>query len=518
MAWLFVRLKLSLLAGSLRGDDRRRAGFALSVLGATVFTVAGGVGLAALGGQGSAGSGGSLAADAVIIVYAALGLSWTLFPLVSFGTDETLDPLRLALFPLDRSQLFRGLLAAAMTGPWPLATLVVLAGGGLGLARGPGSLAVAAVAVPLTWVLSIAASRACTTAMSTLLRSRRGRDVGMAVTLLIMLSVQGLAASASTGAANGADAIGETAAVLRWLPSGLPAHAIAAAADGRYGVALAELAAVAVIAAALLWGWMLALGRTLVTVDASSQLGGRARRSGWHPASRSAAITVKELRYTWRDPRRRMTWLWAIGMTLILSLTSASNGAFFPVFMGAMVAGLSGANAFGADGPALWMHAMVTSERRHLRADLAGKNLATALLGVAVVAAVAVVSGVRYGDPIGRLLLAGWGVLGVGIAVSTLVSVLLPYSVPERRGNVLGHPGVGKGGVAFAAALTSMTSTVVLSLPIVIGLIVGGGWAWVAAGAAPLYGFGLAWAARRLAARIGLRRLPEIIAAVGRVD
>lgn len=515
MAWLFVRLKLALLAGSLRGDDRRRTGFVVSAVGATLFAVGGGGGLAALRGED-----GPVAAGSVVIVYAALGLSWTLLPLVSFGTDETLDPLRLALFPLSRGRMFRGLLAGAVTGPWPLATLVVLTGGAAGLAHGPVAVAVAVVAVPLTLVLYVAASRACTTAMSNLLRSRRGRDVGMAVGLLIMFSVQSVSTMASTGVATSADAVSGAASVLRWLPPGMAAHAIAAAGTGRPGLALAELSAVAAVTALLLWAWMLALGRTLVTADASGQVGGQVRWSRWSPASRTGAIAAKELRYAWRDPRRRMTWLSAIGMTVILSLTSVTTGAFFPIFMSAMVVGVSGANAFGNDGPALWMHAMVTSRRRHMRADLAGKNVATALLGVFVVSAIAVIAGVRNGEGFGlvRYLLAGWGVLGVGIGVATLISVLLPYGIPERRGNVLGHPGVGKGGVAFAAAMGSMTLTVLLSLPIVVGMVLGGTPALVTAAVAPGYGAAVAWAARALAARIGLRRLPEIVAAVSRAD
>lgn len=514
MAWLFVRLKLSLLAGSLRGDDRRRTGFVASVIGATIFAALGCAGLAAMRGQGE------IATDSGIVVFAALGISWTMIPLVSFGVDETLDPTRLALLPLTRAQMFRGMLAASVTGPWPLATLAVLGGGAAGLSRGPVSVLVGAVCAPLTLVLYVAASRACTTAMSNLLRSRRGRDLGMAVALLIMLSFQTVSALASSGVTTGSDAVGRAADVLRWLPPGMAAHAVGAAAVGRYGLALAEVAAVAAVTAALLWLWMAALGRALVTADASSQLSGRVRLGGWYPRGRTGAIASKELRYAWRDPRRRMTWLSAVGMTVILTVTSVSTSTFFPVFMTAMVIGVSGANSFGNDGPALWMNAIVTGTRRDLRADLAGKNIAAAVLGVVIVLLVSVISGTRHGDPAGlaRIVLAGWGVLGVGIGVATIVSVMLPYAVPERRGNVLGHPGVGKGGVAFAAAMSSTALTVVLSLPIVVGLALEGTVAWASAAAAPVYGTLLAWGARVLAARFGLDRLPEILAAVGRAD
>lgn len=515
MAWLFVRLKLSLLAGGLRGDRRRRVGFVVSVIGATLFAVLGCSGLTLMRFQGDA-------TDSVIVVYTAIGLSWTLIPLVAFGVDETLDPTRLSLFPLTRGQLFRGLLAGAVTGPWPVATLIVLAGGVAGLARDPVSIAVGLVCAPLTLVLYVAASRACATGMSNLLRSRRGRDVGMVIALLIMLSVQGVSVLASSSAPASADAIVGAAAGLRWLPPGMTAHAIGAAAAGDYGVALAEVAAVAAVVAALLWAWMAALGRALVTADASTQTSGqvRLRGWGWSPTGRTGAILVKELRYAWRDPRRRMTWLSAAGMTIILGLGSASIGAFFPVYVTAMVIGISGANSFGNDGPALWMHAVVTGRSRDLRADLAGKNLAAALLGTVVVLAVSVLSTLRYDEPatVLRVFLAGWGVLGIGIGVATIVSVLFPYALPEHRGNVLGHPGAGKGGVAFAAALSSTGGTLVLSLPVILAMATGGVVAWTVAALAPLYGLALSWLARRFAARLGFSRLPEILAAVGRVD
>jgi ABC-2 type transport system permease protein len=513
VAWLFVRLKLSLLAGGLRGDRRRRVGFVVSVTAATIFAVVGCTGLTVMRFQGEA-------TDSVIVVYTALGLTWTLLPLVSFGIDETLDPTRLSLFPLTRAQMFRGLLAAAVTGPWPVATLIVLAGGVAGLAAGPGSVAVGLVCVPLTLMLYVAAARACATGMSNLLRSRRGRDVGMAVALVIMLSVQGVTVLASGGAPAGADAVVGAADGLRWLPPGMAAHAIGAAADGRYGVALAEVAAVAIVVAALLWAWMAALGRALITADASTQTTGRVRLRGWgwSPTGRTGAILVKELRYAWRDPRRRMSWLSAAGMTVILGLGSGSVGPFFPVCMTAMIIGAGGANGFGNDGPALWMHAVVTGRSRDLRADLAGKNLASALLGTVVVLAVSVLSTAMHGVPadLPRVFLAGLGVLGIGIGVATVVSVLFPYALPEHRGNVLGHPGAGKGGVAFAAALSSTGGALVLSLPVLVGNAVGGPVAWTTAAIAPFYGAAIAWAARRFAARLGINRLPEILVAVGR--
>ncbi|HEY2429370.1 MAG TPA: hypothetical protein VGI06_10590, partial [Acidimicrobiales bacterium] len=104
MAWILVRLKLRLLLNGLRGSGIRAVGFVLGcvyalVLGAVGFTI-----LVAL-----RRTPGDLA---VVAEIGGLGLAlgWAGLPLLGFGSDETLDPTRLALLPLDRRSLMTGLL------------------------------------------------------------------------------------------------------------------------------------------------------------------------------------------------------------------------------------------------------------------------------------------------------------------------------------------------------------------------------------------------------------------------
>src|SRR5688500_2507481 len=99
MVATFVRLKLTLLKNGLRRRPARVASLVVGVLVALP--------LAAFGFIGFAASRGDFDVErmAAVFGFTALFLGWLVFPLMAFGTDETLDPSRLALLPLSRRQL-----------------------------------------------------------------------------------------------------------------------------------------------------------------------------------------------------------------------------------------------------------------------------------------------------------------------------------------------------------------------------------------------------------------------------
>src|SRR5207248_2290171 len=61
-------------------------------------------------------------------VKAGSSLEDAFVPLLGMGSDETLDPSRLALLPLEPPALMRGLLSASLVGLGPIATLLALSG------------------------------------------------------------------------------------------------------------------------------------------------------------------------------------------------------------------------------------------------------------------------------------------------------------------------------------------------------------------------------------------------------
>lgn len=513
---LFARLKLRLLAGNLRGDTARVLGFVLTAVIAAGSAL---LGAALLGLLRLAPP--QVAADLVTVVFTVLLVSWTVVPLLAFGLDDTLDPARLSLLPLPAGRMAAGLFAASATGVWPVATLVVIAGAPLGLASGIGGVLLGILAVPLQFALCLVVSRLVTTALSGALRSRRGRDVLVVAALAVVLLLQLPGLLLNSDLSDPAAALHATAAVLRWTPSGMAAHAIA---DGG-PVGLAELAVVALVVAAAGLLWIKALDRALVTADASTQ--GPAVRGGdglldrLLPDGPLAAVTGKELKYIRREPRYRVLWLGAIAVTGVLAFSLTSQGVAagpgMPVMLTAMAAlmiTLQLGNSFGVDGRSLWMNAVATGSERGIAIDLAGRHLANAVVAAPLLLAVAVASGVLAGAPasIGWALLTGFGMLGAGFGVGSLTSVLLPYTVPERV-NAFTGAAPGQGGQALVAAFAVTAGITVVALPFVVPLALGVFWVSVLA---PLYGLLIETLGRRLAARIGFARLPELLAAVSK--
>lgn len=516
MAVLFIRLKLRLIAGNLRGDTMRQVGFVFTMI-AAVMVALGGLVLTSLLRLAPAG----VAADAGAVLFTLLTLIWVVGPLFVFGVDETLDPSRLTLFPLTTRQMAVGMFAASATGPWPLATLFVLAGAVVGLSRNVTGLLIGLVAVVLQAALCLVASRAVTTALSRVLRTRRGRDLLAVGVVIVILLTQVPNLLLNRGfAGDPGEFLAGLAGVLRWGPPGMAAHAIA---DGGL-IGLAELLAVGLVVVALGWLWIVALRGAMVHADSSTQVGSvrRSRFDGLLPAGALGAVVAKELKYVRREPRGRMGWMAAIGFAgiLMFSLSSGPNGldgaalAVAPACIGALMIGLQASNAFGIDGRALWMNAIVYSSGRDLRTDFAGRHLAVSLIAVPLLAVLSAAAALIAGHLPWALpaLLASAGLLQVALGVGAVTSVILPYTYPERI-NAFTSAAPGQGGVAFAGAFGAMLGTSVLALPVVLPVFLGLG--WVSALAVP-YGLLVAVGGRRLGAAIGYARLPDLLGAVSR--
>ncbi|MFD2355638.1 hypothetical protein ACFSTC_49775 [Nonomuraea ferruginea] len=171
-------------------------------------------------------------------------------------------------------------------------------------------------------------------------------------------------------------------------------------------------------------------------------------------------------------------------------------------------------NAFGIDGRSLWMNAVAIGSERGLSVDLAGRHLANALVAAPMLVAIAVVTGVLTGSPgaIVWAVFAGLGALGIGCGVGAVTSVVIPYTIPERL-NAFTGAAPGQGGQAFASSMGAMVGISLLTLPFIVPMLFG--LLWVCA-LAPFYGLAAEVLGRRLGARIGFARMPELLAAVSK--
>ena len=560
MARLFVSLKLRLIAGGLTGPggNARLVGLTIALVGAMCAMP---IGFALLALQhGKPG-----AANLAVVVFTVFALGWLVLPVATFGTDETLDPARLALLPLRPAELARGLFAAALTGIGPLVTTVILLGAVVAVASGPAAAAAGIAAVAIEIGLCVAGSRALVTGLSGMLRSRRGRDLGVVISGLIVLAVFGvnmaIQASFLSGTRRGGGlalggALRSAARLARWAPPGLAAHAITDVSAGRYPAAAAELGASALTVAALLWAWTAALRRVLERADGSTQQPRRAGRrwavSGGTAGSprlalvswparwwaerawRSRALTTagRELRYYRRDPRRKRQ-LVSLAMPVLWILVGA--GAFagggrggspganvglsaWPAIGAGLFAGLfSSANQFGIDGSATWIPFAATSRWQDLRDDLAGKSLAGAALTVPIFGVLYLVLGAARQNAGGAAIAFALAICacGTSTAVATVISVLLPVPIPERRSSAFGGGGAGQGCLAAVATFAGLGVALALMAPVLAAWAVLHNGVWLVL-AGPAYGAAAAWAGRIVAARVGFRRLPEVLAVVSR--
>ena len=451
MAWVFVRLKARLLANGLRGQSWRLLGVALGAVYCALLSI---VGFFILAGANSHRPNGEILA---VLFGTALALGWATFPLLGFGSDETLDPVRLALLPLSRRQLMAGLLAASLVGIGPLATLVALCGGIVGFATaGVGGILVVLAAI-MQLVLCVSLSRAVVTALSSALRSRRGKDLRIILVALVALAPQLLRFALVRKGPTTLSQFRPLSNVLRWLPFALPMRAMAAAGAGHVLAAVAELIVAGVTVALLLLGWSRSLNRISTTAEKAAAPRRRKPVSAdsrqpdplfgqalaWLPRTRLGAVTARETRVTWRDPRRRVQLLGTLVLPFIVLAGVIARGVghrpslvYAALLIVAFGEGRAN-NQLGVDGRAWWIHEATGSD---LASDLRGKNVSLLLTTLPSVLGVAVLLAALTGAwpqlvPVVPLAVA---MIGVELAIGNMLSVRAPWPMASSSSNLWG--------------------------------------------------------------------------------
>jgi ABC-2 type transport system permease protein len=472
----FVRLKLRLLRNGLT----LRQGATLFVFGVIGAGFLATTGFALLAGARTS----TYAEDVAIVVFGLATLGWAIFPVLGFGTDETLDPQRLATLPLTRRQLVTGVFAASLVGIAPLATLVALSGALVGLTHSAASFVLIAVAVVSSLLLCVVASRTIVAVMVPILRSRRGRDFTiLAITLLALTPpLLELFATRHAGGNDFQNTVVEVADRVRYTPFAWGGTAAANASSGQYGSAVLLLLAVAAAIGVLCWIWSRSLERALTTADPTASSTTRRRASGLVPAwlpllprNRIGAVAAKDLRYFSRDPRRRAPLIGAMIVPAVALFASFSRNTEQPAattLLGLIAvlpaAGLT-LNQFGLDGAAYWSSVAAGNDPR---ADLIGKNLASLLVMVPLAGVSALICAV-FAD--------GWAYLpltlglapamfGVLLGVGDVVSVRAPYAMPDRRSPLAFNP--GQGCASMLASFGALGVQAVLIFPMAVLTVV----------------------------------------------
>jgi ABC-2 type transport system permease protein len=519
VARLLVQLKLRLLRNALRSSAAGKASFIFSTVCAVLVALGTFAGLAALRGNGAS-------VDLTTVVFTIFAFGWVGLPLLAAGIDSTLDPATLALYPLRTRPLALGLLAASCAGAWPLANVIGLLGTTVGLARGALGLLIAVLAVLLQVLFCITLARYVTTALAGLLRSRRGRDLAAFLIIPIFILYEIFTQVVPRAATSGRLTPSSFAGVdrwLRWLPSGLAAHAIQDASDGYPGTALLRLALLAAVVGIIGWLWIRSLGRALVTVDTSTQRS--AVRGGALPFGRfglRGTLTARFWIYQRRDPLQLVYWALILVIAVVVSFRFVLTpryltGLIVAATVQAALVAVLHSNSIGFSGADFSFESMALSGRGKLRAYFFGQDVALAVVAVPLLTVISFGLAAVAKHPAAGFLGTSVALAGIGaaLALSNVFTVAVPYPVEKRAGTPVPRPADGFVGYLIVGRIGSLIATGVLVIPVILAVVLTRSDPATArmpalvVGAA-VYGLPLAWAGMRIAARLAEPRIPEL--------
>jgi len=525
VARTFVRLKLRLLRNGLRLGQAGLL-FVIGAVGAAIISLGTFAVLASARGDSSGRS-------VAVVVFGLATVGWTFFPILGFGNDETLDPQRLATIPLTRRQLVTGVLAASLVGVAPLATLIAFSGALAGYAHDLTSTLLILAAIAVNLLLCVVASRTLVAVLVPILRSRRGRDFTiLAVTIIaLMPPVLELFAAGRGEAHDWSHTVSQTAHQVRFTPFAWGGTAVSEAARGHTSAAIGMVLAMTALVVVLLLIWSRALERGLTSSDAPSPAPRRGASPGglipralpFLSPNRVGATAAKDLRYSMRDPRRRAPLIAALVLPAVALWAPLSqlpdrpaSATLFALVAVLPAAGLT-LNQFGLDGAALWMTVAAGNDPR---ADITGKNIANLFVMVPIATVATLIC---------ALFTHGWSyvpltlglapaLFGVLLGVGNVVSVRVPYAMPDRRNPLAFNP--GQGCVTLLSGFGALAVQGILMIPIAV-------FATIALHTQPLavatlltivfanaYGAFIWFSGRRIAWHDAWWRLPELLEAV----
>lgn len=531
-----LHLRLRLLLRQFQREPGRMAGFVvfLLIFGPIILLLAAGSGFAYIAAPDP------WPVQLLGIVLTALWLAWIALPLFAFRTNEGLDLARLLVYPLTTRDLVASALAGTLfdgpsyvTIPFFLAILV-------GWSGAPWLYVIIAPALVIAYSLMMISGQLVLTVSTGLLRSRRFRDLSIVVFSLIGSSCYFI----NRAVANWAEAAQlaelrtlEPLLLLRWLPPGACAQAVAATLQGDWRGGALWLAYALLWLALLTWAWWRLLLR-MTTGAAAWSLPARAsqphRRAVRAPAGASGltlpapaarAVLVKEVKLAWRVPQRRIGLLQSVLAPFVLI------GAFFlgdvdalrrlpewtalglPAVMLFAAWGLS-ANMIGMESRGLATLLLTPAPRWQI---LAGKGFAYALMALIPTSVYALVLGFVVGSPLVLLgLLAGIATALTTVGVNMITGVYYAYPFDENATTRQRSGGGCSTGIAqtIVTPLAMAVAAAPATLPLTIGV-----WlnrpeiAVLGAGAGLIYAAGLfSWTTRYAGAALAAREA-EVLAA-----
>ncbi|UDY37106.1 hypothetical protein [Dermatobacter hominis] len=470
-------LKWNLLRNGLRGRMQLRLQTWSSIVASTVLGL---FGLTAFAGIGRSFSNG----DLVVVIVLPVIVAGIALLSAAAGVETTIDLRNLATEPIGPQRLGAAALTAALVGPPAL--LAGLSGVGLYLGfagdAGPAGRLVVVAVVVAWWATLLLASRTAANLLGVL---AHGRWKHVAQTLAAFAAVaMWFGAQVALQAIQSWDRARweRLADVFAWTPPGQLGRALATASTAPGTAALHVV--VGVVWLPLLW-WIhgVTTGR-LVTAPVrpgtdsrrvrTGRVGTRAGLLAVLPRGRATAVGVRTIRTKMRTPREAVNTVVALllGMGALVAgpLIGGSSDARIVLTAGLLHFAVlfESSNAFGFDGPPLWMEVAAGADGRVLTRGKAVASITTmAPFAVVLVLALAVVHGGWAWAPAGLLLAMGSVLLATGASVVS--ATVAPFAVPDSP-NPFAAGDTGQGCVASLVLMADMAVLTIVSLPVALAV------------------------------------------------
>lgn len=316
----------------------------------------------------------SLVPDLLAVAYLTWLVGWVVGPVMA--PAPPLRPAHLAMLPVSRQRLARGLLVAGFVGVTTAVTALLFVSLIVFAARQ--GVVSAFVSVPLAVlqvVLLVLCSRVAHVAFGRLARARSGAALnGVLLAVVLVLSQSGwmlLVGLQASGVLD--DGFPDTiSAALRVAPSGWALAGVEAVAAGSWPRFALILLGMLLAGAALLAMWANSLGEPR---GSRAIVRGSARR----PTPRhfpfggpTGTIVLKELRAWWRDPARTASLVAPAAFGLLTALLPLTFGAVEALpWAGTLIAVMAAtwmANLYAFDGTGIWLIVQTGTARWDVRA------------------------------------------------------------------------------------------------------------------------------------------------------
>ncbi|GCE12185.1 hypothetical protein [Tengunoibacter tsumagoiensis] len=259
-----------------------------------------------------------LSMELLSLGFTGVTVSWILFPLIGFQTNEGLNLSKLNQFPLTRLELMAGMVISTFLDFSTLWLFFALVAVVAGLTTSIPLFLLTFAVVVIFYAQVIGLSQLILSLLMSLLLTRRFRDLG--VILIALLSMSGyLCRFAFTGSA-GINFITKIqnnsfSPYLQWFPPGMAAKALQQAVAGQWLSSIAWLLGLLATTIGIFSLWIIAVERALATPEnnASTKNVGQStrampqnikqtRRRSFLPPQ-TLALALKDLKYFRRDPQ-----------------------------------------------------------------------------------------------------------------------------------------------------------------------------------------------------------------------